>query len=201
MKVMHVGCNSRQLTGRNVVMARFKARHFELIDIIDQFEAKPSSTHCRNALGAIWRLKDDGREFWQDGSQQLRRWQGYCDSLLDFLSSLDGRRSIQEQGLETAMREFIQEFEHSTAGMYEMLYGTAQDPDGNTDVQRMLDWFALVYRLFTYAIVSTWIDDKTESVYHETTMHISRDTMTTDTRTTVIPMKIPRKYRRSAKSY
>ncbi len=97
------------------------------------------------------------------------------------------------------MREFIQEFEHSTAGMYEMLYGTANDPDGNTDIQRMLDWFALVYRLFTYALVSTWIDDKTEWVYHETTMNIPSG-MTT-TRTTVTPMKILKKFQRSAKPY
>ncbi len=69
-------------------MARFENRHFELIDIIDQFEAQPSSTHYRNALGAIHRLKDDGRGFWEDGSKQLRRWQGYCDDLLDFLSFL-----------------------------------------------------------------------------------------------------------------
>lgn len=166
-------------------MARFKNRHLQLIDIVGQFEAQPSSTHYRNALGAIHRLKDDGREFWQDGSSQLHRWQGYCDTLLDFLHTLEGRRGIQKQGLETAMREFIQEFEHSTAGMYEMLYGTSEDPDDCPDVKGMLDWFALVYRLFTYALVSTWIDDKTEHVYREIT--ITLPTGASTEKTTVTP--------------
>ena len=53
---------------------RFNERHGRLIDYVDRFEAKPSSTHARDALAAIGRLHDDGARFWDEGSRQLTRW-------------------------------------------------------------------------------------------------------------------------------
>ncbi len=68
-------------------MPRFKERQLQLVDLIGRFEANPSSTHVRDALSAISRLKDDGAKFWDEDSQELRRWREYCDVLWTFLNS------------------------------------------------------------------------------------------------------------------
>ena len=118
--------------------------------------------------------------------------------LYRFINRLGERRYIEKQPLETAFREFIQEFEHSISGMYEMLYGTASDPEDSEHIQQIIDWFNLVYRLSTYALVSYWIDDKTEE-------HIGK--ITVDMRAGEISehwtrkeMRVPRKYRRTTKN-
>ena len=174
-------------------MPRFKDRKLQLMDIVDRFEAVPSSTHTHNALGIIGRLKDDGADFWGEDSKQLHRWKDYCMNLWVFLNRLGTRKDLQKQELATALREFIQEFEHSTAGMYEMLYGTSEDPDNNPKMREILEWFNLVYRLSTYSLISTWIDDKTEDVFTEISVNLA--TGERSEKTTRTPMQVPRKYR------
>ena len=116
---------------------RFNERHGQLIDLVKRFEAEPSSTHAYNALAAIGRLKDDGATFWNEGSKQLARWRHYCTVLWKFLNAdLGRRRHIESQDLATVLREFIQEFEHSIGGMYEMLYGISDDPENSPDLKR-----------------------------------------------------------------
>lgn len=124
-------------------MPRFRDRSSRLLDIPDRFEAQPSSVHAYKALGAIGRLRDDGDTFWGDGSSQNTRWKEYCMVLYRLINRLGERRYIEEQSLETLLREFIQEFEHSISGMYEMLYGTASAPDDSEHIQQITDWFNL----------------------------------------------------------
>ena len=172
---------------------RFNERHLKLIDLMDRFEAKPSSEHAYNALAAIGRLKDDGATIWNEGSSQLTRWRDYCTVLWTFVNSLGKRRYIEKQDLTTVLRKFIQEFEHSIGRMYQMLYGISNDPDNNPDLDRMLRWFEMVYRFSTYAIISFWIDDKTEHNSVKITMNITtgmrREEWTRE------KMKVPKKYR------
>ena len=143
---------------------RFQARQPRLMDFVGRFEAKSSPTHIHDALAAIDRMKDDGANFWDEGSDQLTRWRKSCTTLWMFLNTLGNRRDIEKQDLTVVLREFIQEFEHSTWRMYQMLYGTLDDPDSDPTLRQKLDWFDFVYKLSTYAVVSTWIDDKTEQV-------------------------------------
>ena len=81
--------------------------------------------------------------------------------------------------------------------MYEMLYGISNDPDDNPDLDRMLRWFEVVYRFSTYAIISFWIDDKTEHNSVKMTINLtpgeSRAEWTKD------EMKVPRKYSRATR--
>ena len=177
---------------------RFNERHGRLIDYVDRFEAKPSSTHARDALAAIGRLQDDGAGFWDEGSRQLTRWRHYCTVLCTFLNSdLGRRRHLEKQKLATALREFIQEFEHSIGGMDEMLYGISDAPDDNPELERMLRWFEVVYRFSTYAIISFWIDDKTEHNSVKITMKLAtrehREEWTRE------EMKVPKEYRRATR--
>ena len=104
-------------------MARFANRPLQWSDVIGRFEAKSSAGHAHNALGLIGRLKDEGRKFWGAGSKELEKWRQYCDVMWAFLNSLRKRRDVDEQSLETAMREFVREFEHSTGRMYQMVFG------------------------------------------------------------------------------
>ena len=178
-------------------MPRFKDRKPQWWEMFDRFEAQSSSLHFRNACASISRLSDDGSHFWLEDSPQLVRWKEYCKVLSEFLYSLERRRNSEKQGLETALREFIQEFEHSTAGMYEMMYGAREDPDNDEDIKVTLNWFDLVFRLSVYTLVSSWIDDKREETHVEITVNL-----TTGERTdkwTQSEMKVPRKYRSHAK--
>ena len=177
---------------------RFNERHGRLIDYVDRFEAKPSSTHARNALAAIGRLKDDGAIFWKEGSSQLTCWRRACTELWQFINAeLGRRRHIEKQELATALREFIQEFEHSTDRIYQMLYGISDAPDDNPELERMFRWLELVYRFSTYAIISFWIDDKTEHNSVKITMKLAtrehREEWTRE------EMKVPKKYRRATR--
>ncbi len=176
---------------------RFKERRPQSMDFVGRFEAKPSSIHTYNALAAIGRLKDDGANFWEEGSDQLSRWKGACTVLWTFLNTLGTRRDIEKQDLTVVLREFIQEFEHSTWRMYQMLYGVFDDPDDNTALKQILDWFDLLYRLSTYAVISSWIDDKTEQV----SVHITAN-LTTGDRTeqwTRNEMRVPKNYRHASR--
>ena len=178
-------------------MPRFKDRKLQWWEMFHRFEAQSSSLHFRNAFGSISRLSDDGSYFWPEGSPQLIRWKEYCTVLLEFLYSLERRRNLEKQGLETALREFIQEFEHSTAGMYEMMYGTREDPDNYEDIKGTLNWFDIVFRLSVYTLVSSWIDDKREEASVEITVNLMTGERTDKwTRT---DMKVPRKYRSRTK--
>ena len=177
---------------------RFNERHGRLIDYVDRFEAKPSSTHARDALAAIGRLKDDGAIFWKEGSSQLTRWRRACTELWQFINAeLGRRRHIEKQELATALREFIQEFEHSTDRIYQMLYGISDAPDDNPELERMFRWLELVYRFSTYAIISFWIDDKTEHNSVKITMKLAtrehREEWTRE------EMKVPKEYRRATR--
>ena len=175
-------------------MRRFKERQLRLVDLIGRFEANPSSTHVRDALSAISRLKDDGAKYWDEDSQELRRWREYCNVLWTFLNSTLGqRRHLEKHDLATALREFIQEFEHSTGRMYQMLYSRSDD----LDIEHTLHWFDLVYRFSTYALISFWIDDKTEE--NSAKITINTTTWTTTQEWTRNEMQVPKKYHHAAK--
>ena len=176
----------------------FNKRNFKLIDHIDRFESKSSSAHAYNALSAIDRLKGDGAIFWKDGSSQLTRWRRACTELWQFINAeLGRRRHIEKQNLATALREFIQEFEHSTDRINQMLYGISDGPADNPTLERMRRWIELVYRYSTYAIISFWIDDKTEHNSIKITTNLA--TGESKVECTREEMKVPKKYRRATR--
>lgn len=151
---------------------RFMNRSVEFFDLLGRFEANPSSHHGRMAQGAIERLRQEGSNFWSEEQKQLKRWQDYCNVLWTFVvTDLGNRRFNQKQDLETALREFISEFEHSTHGMFEMVYGTSEDVNSDPNVRRVFTLFEWVYRSSTYAILAYWLDEKHEE--KSTTIHIN----------------------------
>ena len=138
-------------------MSRYHERQLQWTDVIGRFEAGHSD-HIHRALAVIGSLKDEGVRFGDRDSQFFHKWQGYCTVLWTFLNNLGQRR--ETQGLETAMREFIREFEHSTGKMYQLLYEFVDYPDNDQRVKETIFWFDLVYRWSTYTLVSAWIQDK-----------------------------------------
>ncbi len=180
-------------------MPRYKDRRLQWTDVLARFEARSHSDHSCKARGLIERLKDEGARFCDKDSEQLRRWQRYCSDLLNFLNSLDRRRNLEKQSLETAMREFIPEFEHSTERIYQMLFGAVADPENDEDVKQIVDRFNLVYRSSTYALLSAWIDDKHEDISLK--IIIDRTTGKVREEGTWTEMQFPKKYRNSTKSF
>ena len=178
-------------------MPRYRERQLQLSDAVGRFEALPSSHHARNALGIIRLLKDQGSNYWNSDSRHLREWERYCDVLWTFLNNLGERRDLKEQSLETVMREFIQEFEHSRTRLHQMLYGAVDDPKDNEEVRQISELLNWVYIASTYALVSSWIDDKQEQV--SVTMTINLTTGETEQEWNRTEMRVPRKYKRGKK--
>ena len=177
---------------------RYANRLFQQMDLVDRFESKSSSEHVRTALGAIERVKDEGVSILGDGTEELARWQRSCDDLWMFLNSgLGMRRFRDKQDLTVALREFIQEFEHSTERMRQLLYGIADDSDYKEKLDQMECWFHLIYRFSTYGIISFWIDDKTEENSVKTSVNITTGKTTQDW--TRKEMKVPRQFRHTTK--
>ena len=180
-------------------MPRYKKRQLQWMDIIGRFEAQSHSAHFHNARGLIERLKDEGARFFDEGSEQLRRWQRCCSVLLSFLNNLGQRRDLGKEGLETVMREFIQEFEHSTERMEQMLYGAVVEPDNNEDVRQIRNWINLAYRASTYALLSAWIEDKHDDISLVTTIDLTTGEVRQEGNRT--PMRVPPKYKKSTKRF
>ena len=176
-------------------MKRFKERQPQLSDLIERFEEKPSSTHVRNALGLIERLKDEGANFWDEGSPQLSRWREGFTTLWVFLNNLGSRR--YKQDLATACRAFIPEFEHTKRRLHQMLHGIPDDHKNSRKIDSILRRFEMLYRASTYALISYWIPDKTEEVNVTIAMNLANGVTTEkwDRRA----MKVPKKHRRGTK--
>lgn len=178
-------------------MARFANRPLQWSDVIGRFEAKSSAEHAGNALGLIGRLKDEGRRFWDTDSKEIDKWRRDCDVMWDLLNSLRKRRDVDEQSLETAMREFIREFEHSTQRMYQMMYGQVADPDNDQGVRQMVTLFNLVFQTSIYALLSAWSRDKQETNTLTTTVDLTTgEVRQHGTRT---EMRVPRRLKKFTK--
>ena len=185
-------------TGR----ARYRNRRPQLLDLVPRFEGEPSRVHVRNALGATGRLKDDGTAFWSEGAPQLEKWRYECDELMKFIGqSLGERRHLDKQDLSTALREFVQMFEHSQWRLDQLL----QSGPSEEDRQRILRWCDLVYRLSTYALIAFWIDDKTEHVSTRISMRVDRTTgdVTEQSMETEVTKKmaVPKKYKKATERF
>ena len=179
-----------------------RARHEnsppELLDLVPRFEGESSGVHVRNALGATGRLKDDGTAFWSEGTPQLEKWHHECDELMEFIGrSLGKRRHLDKQDLSTALREFVQTFEHSQWRLDQLLRSGPSEEDR----RRILRWCDLIYRLSTYALIAFWIDDKTEHVATRISMRLDRTTgmVTEQSMETEVTKKmtVPKKYKKA----
>ena len=124
-------------------MPRFDERPLQWTDVLGRFEEHSHQRHFRDAWALTGRLKDEGRDHWQVGSEQLARWNRGCDNLLGLMTGLGKRRDLEKQDLSTALREFIQEFEHHTERMYQMIYGEINDSENNEKLTEIFDWFNL----------------------------------------------------------
>ena len=179
-------------------MPRFEERPLQLTDLLGRFEAQSYETHAHQALGWIGGLKDQGRDFWPEGSAQLKRWEKGCTELLIFLNRLGSRRETGKQELATAMREFIQDFEHHTGRMYQMLYQTFDEAEaGDERLTQVFDWMNLVFRSSIYALLSSWIEDKHDNFFTNITVNLATGEMSQET--TGSEMKVPKKYQRATK--
>ncbi len=136
-------------------MPRFKEHQLQLVGLIGRFETDSSSTHVRNALAAIGRLKDAGAKVWNEDPQKLRRWQEYCATLWTFLnSSLRQRRHLKKQDLATINRHDVPSSLHrcvATTNVIESPQSGVRKKTGNVcrwrDGEMILRWAAGAFLL------------------------------------------------------
>lgn len=141
-------------------MVKFKDRKPLDLDMDGRFEENSTGEHNRNACGSIGRLKEYGREFWGEGTNQLGRWEEGCNTLWQFINALGNHRHIENKNLESVLRVFFAEFEHTRFRLVQMVLGEVDDQDENPKFKEIYDWTVRVQWYCIYAIVSFWIDDK-----------------------------------------
>ena len=95
------------------------------------------------------RLRDDRRDYCRSGSKEDNRWVEACNTLLDLLNGMRGRRELEHQDLATAMREYTQEFEHSSARIDRILHSEHAAHQDVPDKELIYDWIDLAYRVST----------------------------------------------------
>ena len=176
---------------------RFKERYAQhLFQNMDRFEGH-LHLHGRNALGVIGRIKNDGYRYFEKESGQLKRWQDYCNELWGFLARDLPERKHEEQDLTTVLREYFQEFEHSSSRLDEMIHQVALDRNDESIVADLWDWLALAFRNSVYAIVACWTPDKKQTATVH--MEINITTGKTTQEWTREEMVVPKKYKRRTK--
>lgn len=176
---------------------RFTEREFQWMDLMGRFENRSFSEHHREALGMIGGLEHEGTRFWDRGSQEFQKWRRCCTALREFLNSIRRRRDSKGQPLETAMREFFQEFEHSTGRMYQLMYSTDADTERDERIREIINRFNIVYLTSTYALVSAWIDDKQDRNTRTTLVDLTTGEVKQEG--TLTRMQVPKKYRKSTR--
>ena len=183
---------------------RYGRRRLQLRDLVPRFEKKPSSTHVRNALAAIERLRDEGKALWPEGSKELFRWQRGWTKLWCLIDRLGERRYIKKQDLPTALREFIQEFEHTTERMFQVLHSQPDASIRDSNIEIISRWCDFAFRCAIYALTSFWIDDKAEERVTSIKMAIDCTTGRT-TRTEVEHwvkrMRVPKDYHHATRDF
>ena len=174
-------------------MGRFKDRPLELIDLVPRFEGATAGEHHRNARGFIERLADDGAALFKDDPSRAARWKDGCMELREMITHL---ARADRPDLATALREFIQAFEHHTARIHQMTHGAEEGGDKKR-VKQVLDWIAYTYRLSTYAILASYLDDK--QVIGYTHLHLDMSTRKWTEESHMEEMKVPKKYQHATK--
>ena len=175
-------------------MTKFASRSPEWIDILPRFEEGAAPDHFRNAISHIQRLENNGARLLGRESDQFERWRQACKELESHITSLG---ASQDRELATSLREFIHSFEHHTERMYQIVQGISANSEGDTSVRQMLALFDLVYKLSTYAIISTFIPDKKPTSTLWTSINLTTGQHTRGGEYTEPP--VPRRYRAAAK--
>ena len=179
---------------------RYKKRYsVHFFQNVERFEGN-LNRHRGQAVSVIQRIRDDGREYFKGDKDngRIESWEEYCDGLICVLKDLDLRKQ-QGQELSTVMREYFQEFEHSSGRLDQMLHGVTHDR-GDDDVVVEL-WLLLTYafRVSIYGIVAEWTPDKKEVEHID--MHVNLSTGLSKTTCFIEKGETPKKYKHATKRF
>ena len=179
-------------------MARYKDRPLDLGTLVPRFESEPSWMHVRTARGLIERLASEGKNLFGRDSAQTRRWREGWNAVYQHISRLG---QDTDMDLATALREFIQAFEHQTQRVEQMLFGLGDCADSGSDTgmnaSQLRSWIDLTFRASTYAITSSYIPDKQETNTLVTRINVTTGEVTQEGER--FEVKVPRKYRNAIK--
>ena len=133
----------------------------ELSDLLGSFDSRSDADLLHNAGAAISALRAQGREFWDEDSDEFRKWRDSCTDLSTFLDTLSLRRA-RRQGLESVLREFYCVFEHSEMRIRQLLFQATENEADDGTREGVVPWLQFIFRAGAYAITAAWIDHKHE---------------------------------------
>ena len=175
-------------------MPRWKDRLTSEFEVISRFGGTSSNVHTRNAMGAIERLRDDGREYLGSNSEAYKRWERGCNELWDFINTLQSKRH-KGTPLSDALEKFIDNYEHTETRLHQTLYSDSVSEKRDEAISDTWFWLGIIYRFCTYAILSTYLGEKRLDEYSvEITVNLTSGKRCE--KWTRNPMQVPRKYRR-----
>ena len=176
---------------------RFKNRYGEhLLQHTHRFEGN-LHLHGRDACSVIQRIRCDGRKYFKEDANLLANWERHCNVLWDFLNRELPRRKYEGQDLTTVLREFFQEFEHSSHRLDEMIYQVAFDCNDRNIIVNLWDWLSLAHRNSVYAIVAYWTPDRKQIDTCHMKINASKGTSTMEW--TREEMEVPKKYKHATR--
>lgn len=158
----------------------------------------------------IQSLKNDGVRYLGGNSGPCERWERGCDELFDFVNKLQSGKDMKRKEakdssqkidgnteLLTIFKEFIDKFEHFQKQLHQILCSRSIDENRDQAISNTRDWLNIIYRFSTYAIISTYLGDRTEHTIIR--IRISLSTGKSYTETTHYPITILKKYRKKKK--
>ena len=106
-----------------------------------------------------------------DSSDPYDHWKRGCDELFDFISKDMARKEAKDSSqkidenteLLTIFRKFINEFEHSEMRLHQILYSSSIGKNRNQFISNTWNWLNIIYQFSIYAIISTYLGDKTKA--------------------------------------
>ena len=164
----------------------------------------PLKVHAGNSQRVIERLGDDGRLFFSESSSEYNRWEESCNEL-NRISTLESRYKYDNDNnfyrpgaLFDIFREFIDMFERVEYNLYQLLQSESivKYHRSPSITDKCNFWLPTYYRFAIYAIISTFIKDKTESRSLEIRLNLTTGEYSETWSAPPLPIKVPRRYRR-----
>ncbi len=164
----------------------------------------PLKVHAGNCQRVIERLGDDGRLYFSESSSEYNRWEESCNELTRISTLESGYKYDNDnnlyrpEALFDILREFIDMFVQVEYNLYQFLHSKSNmKHHRSSSIADIFNfWLPLYYRFAIFAIISTFIKDKTESRTLEIRLNLTTEEYSETWSSPPLPIKVPRRYRR-----
>ena len=164
----------------------------------------PLKVHAGNSPGVIERLGDEGRLYFSESSSEYNRWEESCNELtristLESGYKYDNDNNLYRPGaLFDILRKFIDMFERVEYSLYQLFHFKSKEKNHRSPsiADKCNFWLPTYYRFAIYAIISTFIKDKTKSHTLKIQFNLTTGEYSETCSAPPLPISVPRRYRR-----